>query len=223
MKKLVSIAGAVILIALLAACGSKAPATPTTDPNQILTEVNQAVETQLAQTQAALPTSTPTPEPTATATISPTPETTTSATISLPGVSSTSSAINLPSTNSTATSADNAQFDADVTIPDNTVIDPNHQFTKTWSVKNTGTTTWNSNYKLIYIDGIALNDVPTMLITPQVAISTAVAPGSTVDISVSLVTPGSNGTYKVWFRMLNPEGHLFGDPLYVLFVVNKGS
>jgi Ig-like domain from next to BRCA1 gene len=219
MKKIAFIAAGLMIIALLAACGSQAPATPTTDPNQILTEVNQTVQTHLAQTQAARPTATPTPEPTATETPLPTQQSTTSATLALPNLSTTSSAIVLPSTSATS-GPDDAQFDSDITIPDNTTIKADHQFTKTWRVKNTGTTTWNSNYKLVYLDGIAISDVPTVLITKEVAIPTTVAPGATVDISVNLVTPSDNGTYKYWFRLLNPEGHFFGESLYVLFVVS---
>ncbi|HTX79757.1 MAG TPA: NBR1-Ig-like domain-containing protein [Longilinea sp.] len=222
MKKFVSAVGGLIIIAFLAACGSQAPATPTTDPNQVLTAINQVVQTQLAQTQAALPTATPTPEPTATETLVPTQESAASATLALPNLSSTtSSGIVLPSTDSTA-GPDDATIDSDITIPDNTVIEPNHQFTKTWRIKNTGTTTWNSNYRLVYLDGIAISDVPKVLLTPEVALSTTVAPGATVDISVVLETPGENGTYKYYFRMLNPDGHFFGDNLWVQFVV-KGS
>ncbi|MGD0709164.1 MAG: NBR1-Ig-like domain-containing protein [Anaerolineaceae bacterium] len=219
MKKIAYVVAGLMTIALLAACGSLAPATPTTDPNLLLTEVNQTVQTQLAQTQAARPTATPTPEPTATKTPIPTQQSTTSATITLPTLSTTGISIVLPTTSATS-GPDDAQFDSDITIPDNTTIKANHQFTKTWRVKNTGTTTWNSNYKLVYLDGIAISDVPTVLITKEVAVPNAVAPGATVDISVSLVTPSDNGTYKYWFRLLNPEGHFFGESLYVLFVVS---
>ena len=223
MKKIALIASGLMMMALLGACNSQAPAPamPTTDPNQILTKVYQVVQTKLAQTQAAIPTATPTITPTATQTPAPTQQSNTSATMALPNLSSTSSSIILPSTDSTS-GPDDAAFDADVTIPDNTTIKADHQFTKTWSIKNTGTTTWNSNYKLVYADGIAINDVPQVLITPSVAVPTTVAPGATVDLSISLVTPGDNGTYKYYFRMLNPEGHFFGESVYVLFVVNGG-
>jgi len=37
--------------------------------------------------------------------------------------------------------------------PDGSNIDGGKSFTKHWRIKNTGNTTWNSNYKLEYVSG----------------------------------------------------------------------
>ena len=53
---------AILLIGIiLAACSGGAPATPTTNPNMIFTQVAQTVMVSITQTAAAMPTNTPVP------------------------------------------------------------------------------------------------------------------------------------------------------------------
>jgi len=47
-----------------------------------------------------------------------------------------------------STGCDVAGFVADITIPDGTEMAPGSVFTKTWSLKNDGTCTWNSDYRI---------------------------------------------------------------------------
>src|SRR5438094_4289042 len=49
-----------------------------------------------------------------------------------------------------ATSTDGVTFVSE-TIPDNTTEPAGQSFTKTWTVRNSGTTTWNSGYSLQYV------------------------------------------------------------------------
>ena len=53
-----------------------------------------------------------------------------------------------------------AAFVSDVTIPDGTVMAPGQSFTKTWKLKNIGTTSW-SNYNLKFFDGEQM-DAPVL-------------------------------------------------------------
>ena len=39
------------------------------------------------------------------------------------------------------------------TIPDGTIMQPGETFQKTWRLKNNGTCTWNSSYKIVYWSG----------------------------------------------------------------------
>jgi hypothetical protein len=82
-------------------------------------------------------------------------------------------------------------------------------FVKTWKIMNTGTTTWTTTYSLVHIsDNLmgAENSVPLTVEVP---------PNQNVDISVNMVAPSTNGSYRGFWRMRNAEGQLFGDAIYV--------
>ncbi len=213
-----------ILLALsgliLTACGSGTPPTPTPDPNLIITQVAQTIEANLALTASAQPTATFTPEPTQTPTLTTTPAITT-----LPAGTQGIPTVGLPTIpgGGVGISPDSMTFSADVTIPDNTQLSPSSEFTKTWRMKNTGTTAWNSNYQLVYWDGVPLTEIEKVLPVKQVKLSGEVKPGAEGEVSVKMVAPSKNGTYKIWWRLLNPQGSAFGDSLYVLIVVNDGT
>jgi hypothetical protein len=97
------------------------------------------------------------------------------------------------------------QFVADVTIPDGTVLNTNQAFTETWRLKNVGTCTWTSGYKLVFDGGDRMSAPDYVTLT-----SGTVSPGSTVDISVDLKAPADTGTYQGNYRLKEPGGVLFG-------------
>jgi uncharacterized repeat protein (TIGR01451 family) len=99
---------------------------------------------------------------------------------------------------------DRAAFIADVTVPDNTVFAPNTAFTKTWRLKNVGTCTWTTGYKLIFVSGNQLGA------TSPIAFTTTVAPGAQVDLSANMVSPASNGSYQGNWMLQNASGYNFG-------------
>jgi hypothetical protein len=92
----------------------------------------------------------------------------------------------------------------DVTVPDGTTFLPNQSFTKTWRLRNTGTCTWNSDYDLVFVDGDSMEGASA------VPLSGSVLPGSTVDLSIDLESPGSAGTYRGNYKLRNAGGVLFG-------------
>ena len=95
------------------------------------------------------------------------------------------------------------------TIEDGTDFDPNEGFIKTWRFKNTGTCTWNSNYKLIFVDGDQLSGPASKNLTQSVA------PGETVDINVNLTAPASAGTYKGFWKVADDDGQYFVHNIWV--------
>jgi hypothetical protein len=97
-----------------------------------------------------------------------------------------------------------AGFVSDVTIPDNTEILVGTKFTKTWRLKNIGTCTWSTSYKLVFMSGDSMDAPATK------ALSSSVAPGGTVDVSVQLKAPSSAGTYQGNFMLQNASGVNFG-------------
>jgi hypothetical protein len=95
------------------------------------------------------------------------------------------------------------------TIPDNTVMDLNESFTKSWRFKNTGTCTWNTNYKLVFSDGSKMSGSSPKKFTQNVA------PGEQVDITINLKAPGSAGTYKGVWKIQDDEGDYFVNNIWV--------
>lgn len=103
-----------------------------------------------------------------------------------------------------------------LTLPDGTLISPNQILTKTWRLKNTGTTTWGNGYKLVFVSGEQMGapaetDVPTT------------APNQTVDLSVSITAPTSDGEHTGYFQLRNPQGTYFGPQIWVKINVRASS
>lgn len=99
---------------------------------------------------------------------------------------------------------DGAEFIGDVSIPEGTVFSPGVTFTKTWRVQNIGSCTWTTAYAWIYYSGDLFEG------TVQTTLLGDVPPGSTVDISVPLVSPSQAGTYTEYWMLRNASGTLFG-------------
>ena len=95
------------------------------------------------------------------------------------------------------------------TVEDGTDFDPNDNFTKTWRLKNDGTCTWNTNYKLVFVDGDQMSGSSSKNLTQPVE------PGEQVDLSVNLKAPGSEGTYKGYWKVADDEGEYFVHNIWV--------
>jgi hypothetical protein len=115
---------------------------------------------------------------------------------------------------------DNATFVADVTIPDGTLMSSGQSFTKTWRLRNTGTTTWGSGHKLTFVSQTGSYQMGG---PSSVSVSSTVSPENTVDILVNLTAPSAAGTYYGYWQMKNPNGNWFGDKIWVKIVVNTGT
>jgi len=93
------------------------------------------------------------------------------------------------------------------TIPDNTKLTGGKNFTKTWIIKNTGNTTWNSNYRLKYV-----NDQNGRLSTStsERKISGTVKPGKTYTFKIDMKAPSaksSEKTYREDWKFIDPTGN----------------
>jgi methionine-rich copper-binding protein CopC len=98
------------------------------------------------------------------------------------------------------------------TIPDDTKFDAGESFTKTWRLKNTGTCTWNSNYKLVFVDGNQMSG------PSSVKLNGFVKPGESVDILVDFKAPTKPGTYTGYWRLQSEDGNKFAQ-VYVKIIV----
>ena len=99
---------------------------------------------------------------------------------------------------------DSAQFITDVTVQDGTFINPGATFVKTWRLKNTGVCQWNTSYSLVFVSGTQMGG------TTSVAFPNSVAPGQTVDLTVTLTAPTTGGTFRGYWQLKNSSGALFG-------------
>jgi len=176
------------LALVLASCSLGAPAAPAAtqaDPQAVFTAAAQTAQARMTEIAAITPTQPPTATP------SLTPEPTASPTVTLTPAP-------------TQTGFDQVEFVFDVTVPDGTSYAPGEAFVKTWRLKNIGTTTWNASYSLVFISGAQMNGAPS---TP---LSGDVPPGSTVDVSVSLVAPNQSGDQVGYWMLRNTSQKNFG-------------
>ena len=96
-----------------------------------------------------------------------------------------------------------AQFVSE-TIPDDTEFASGEVFTKSWTLKNIGTCTWNTNYKLTFVSGDAMSG------PASVNLVSAVAPNAQVTISVDLTAPTDSGTFTGYWKMHADDDEQFG-------------
>jgi hypothetical protein len=198
-----------VLSLLLAACKpSQADSTPTIDPAALKTAAAQTASAYMTAT-ALVPTKTTTPTMTITATV---PQATSTATIT-----PTPTSQGTPTAVVVLSQGERAQFVTDVTIPDGTDFKPGDVFTKTWRLKNAGTSTWTAGYALVFISGDKMGG------PDRVGLLAEVLPGSSVDISVNLVAPNTAGKYTGYWKLLSTSGKYMDDAVYVQIDVLSGN
>jgi len=188
MAKKTGSAVALIAALMLSACNFPLISSPNEqDPNALSTAVAETVqalnaqpkpqETQPDTPPAGLPTLTPLP-------------------------TYTQPAVQLPPTQ-TPLPCNKAQFVSE-TIPDDTEFGSGEVFTKSWTFKNTGTCTWNTDYKLVFATGDAMSG------SASVNLVGTVAPNAQVTISVDLTAPTDPGTYTGYWKLQADDDEQFG-------------
>ncbi|MFZ5912144.1 MAG: NBR1-Ig-like domain-containing protein [Chloroflexota bacterium] len=108
------------------------------------------------------------------------------------------------------------------TIPDGQIMTPGQYFWKTWRLKNGGSCTWDSTYKIVYWSGElmgGLSEYPFPEVVP---------PGDEVEITIYMQAPSSNGNYTSSWKIQSPWGGSFGvgeydQPFYVQVNVTDSS
>jgi hypothetical protein len=174
-----------VLILAILACNMPGSSEPTSVVN--------AVSTSVAQTAAAMLTTSPVAPTVRVPTIGP------------------ATATNLPppppTTPPTATPipCNRVEFVSDVSYPDNTAVLAGTSFTKTWRLKNTGSCTWTTGYQIIFDKGDRMSAPDAVPVTTG-----SIGPGSTADTSVNLIAPVSPGTYRGNYLLRAPDGTRFG-------------
>lgn len=213
----------------LAGCGARPQALPTETPGPAAT----SAPTQAPATNTAAPAATTAAPPPATATVRASPTAEAIATEGTASAPTPEAGATLTGTVAAETPAggtavpegvDKVDFVSDVTVPDGTDFAPGEAFVKTWRLRNSGTTTWTAEYDLAFIRGEQMGG------PASVPLSDTVAPGETIDLSVSMVAPTALGNKVGFWQLRNAQGVLFGggaeanEPIYVqIDVVPAGS
>jgi hypothetical protein len=130
-------------------------------------------------------------------------------------------------------SGDGASF-VSQTIATNTVMAPGQTFIETWTLQNTGTTTWSpgaSGYTLTLAGTDSLGAVPlstnsiSTRFHPYATINSgsSVAPEATATFSMSFIAPETAGTYHDSFQMASTNGVAFGPQVGVQIIVQQAG
>lgn len=122
----------------------------------------------------------------------------------------------------------------DINYPDETVLKPVELIMKTWRVQNTGTETWNTNYRMMYIDDVNTYNGPEMskiMFFPEDTILgwnigswpeplQEVAPGEIVDLTILLQMPNKHGyQFESWY-VINDKGEILSTLIWSQLQVN---
>ncbi|MBN2502787.1 MAG: hypothetical protein JXB38_18555 [Anaerolineales bacterium] len=91
-----------------------------------------------------------------------------------------------------------------VTIPPGSVVTPGAPFEKVWKLRNDGTCVWTPEYTLVFDSG-ELMGAPSPVPFPR-----AVAAGEEVDLSVTFIAPGDDGSYSSNWSLRDDLGADFG-------------
>lgn len=204
MKKFRSFAMILIVFSILLSACNSPRITPAPTENQASLVLTAAAQTAQARlTQLAL--YTPTPAPTSAATDTQTPPTLASTAVLSATATTTLPALRTvaPTPTSGAPSPDLAEFVADVSIPDMSPIAPGTDFTKTWKLKNIGTTTWTTAYSLVHVSSDAVKS------PASVSLPNEVPPGESVEISVDMTSPTTAGIHTSYWKLSNAGGAYF--------------
>lgn len=202
-KKLVVTLVLVLASLVFSACGSKEP---TLDIDAQKTGFAQTAEAQVSMTAAAQPTATLTPEPS----LTPTPTETPAEDAATPTVTATSGTA--VATVPVTTGNDVAQWRSQ-DPPDNTEFNPGDTFTVTWTLENTGTSTWTPNYYIKFTSGEQMDA------EEQVNLPYNVPPGTNAQISVEFKAPTTPGEYQSTWSLINANDQAFYTNFYIIIDV----
>lgn len=97
-----------------------------------------------------------------------------------------------------------AEFAADGKGPAYVSVTADTLFQSTWRIKNTGTCTWDSSYRLAFLGGERMNGPRSL------PVRETVPPGGEIELSVTLIAPVEVGEYQGQWQLFAPDGRPFG-------------
>jgi Ig-like domain from next to BRCA1 gene len=109
----------------------------------------------------------------------------------------------------------NSEFVADVTYPDGTAVKGGDLIAKVWSIKNTGTCTWDDGFSLQPITGESMGGKAWVITAKK----DFVKPDEIVEIRIDMTVPDKAGDHGGCWKMQGDNGYYFGTPLCILVKV----
>ena len=100
----------------------------------------------------------------------------------------------------------------DLTIPDGSSVSPGDLLDKRWLVENIGSCNWDANFSLRLIAG------PEMGAPPESALFPARS-GTQAEIRILFTAPQEPAVYRSAWQAHDPQGRIFGDPIFIEIVV----
>lgn len=99
------------------------------------------------------------------------------------------------------------------TQPNLTAVPAGTTFTNTWRFRNSGATTWDADFRLVYVPDGTTSD-PLMAATEfglmSVAAPAPVPPGGETEIVLAMTAPAQSGrVYRSRWQLRDPDGHAF--------------
>lgn len=220
----------VIASLLLAACGKNVEqpdyvtvlsVQPTDDISALYTAAAETIYVDMTQTELAKPTETPvppteTPIPTETftATVAPT---STTAYVYAPVVYPTSTLGTVTITSTATTAATAGAYACSITsqsISDYAEFAPNEEFDASWTIKNTGTESWDASQ----IDYRYLSGSETYKYESAYDFSSSVASGGSITLIVDMVAPSTEASYESFWGVFNSSINFCTLPLRIKVV-----
>lgn len=176
---------------MMTACqGAASEGTPTQEPEAVFTAAAATAHAGLTAQAKTLAAPTFTPAPIETSQPTPTEP-------AAPAVTPTE-------TPAPSGGEDRAQFVEDITVIDGTTFNAGEQFVKTWRLLNAGTSTWTTDYALVWASGERMGGPAVIPFTSNVG------PGKNIDISVTLTAPNGTGIQRGYWLLQNGQGETFG-------------
>ena len=105
------------------------------------------------------------------------------------------------------------------TVPDGTHFAPGSSFTKRWTMRNTGNTTWTAAGGYVW----SWDGDEQFSAAAQTALSSgaSIAPSGTYDWDVPMTAPAAPGTYRGYWRMERIGTGKFGERAWVEIIVDS--
>ncbi|CAG0973017.1 hypothetical protein ANAEL_01286 [Anaerolineales bacterium] len=106
-----------------------------------------------------------------------------------------------------------------VNLKSNKPVPPNGYFTMTFTLKNSGTCTWDSSYKIVFESGYRMAQLEKY---PVIAEGETVPPGESITIHITMVAPPKTGGHQGIWQLISGNGTQLLK-LNVFVKVDKGT
>ncbi len=95
------------------------------------------------------------------------------------------------------------------TIPAGTKFQAGKKFDKTWVIRNTSPCNWDSDYSLVYYEGVGMGESTHLLFTANLPQDAIIPPGTEVTLTLNLRAPFAAGRQVGYWKLRDSAGILF--------------